>query len=770
MMFKTYQRVSLEIKSPPAGTFIIGRSLIGGTDVLGETGNNWVNLINDAQDLTIERGGTKEGAVTTLDIGLVEATGLDNWSPALLPAVKPNTPIRVVYKEGATGQNKKVLYTGVLQDILVTERKDGHSTIQVTAVDGYASLGNTTRYGAVSDNSAGFENWESRIRRYAQSANTPLNPPDTEASFVNKYYYDTYKAGKNPSAFAARDGWTLFGTAPSGVSGSTAVLLGKGYLDWKPTASTTGTKTIGSDNSWGIERIMFGLTIGRRYMITGRYTELQTGGNTRFNKWDLGVLGIGFTNQPLTSSGVLTYEFVATAKSHTVRFGLQAQSISITATGQTAVAAGFSEIYLWEYPLDNIVLQDVAYEGSLADHFDMACNSVGGVWWVDANNVVQFRTALEASDPVEAAFTDVTDNTPRDVLTARINATTDPWMQSASVTNYAATLTATSYDAPTPVPWGKARHVTWVGNSTNYLGALWNAPVTVTGVVGDVWTASIYVKTNTADTFGLNLMPVFLSIKTYNGSGTQLETVQSGVYNTLPGWQRIDITFTASQAYASIRCALLIGWDGGSSTVAGNYVDVTGLLFERVDTVKTYFDGGSPLNAMKEYAWTGTAGSSPSAEGSYGIGPVVEYTNLSRNFNTKRVVNDLRFNNHGRDAGTGNALDVTIAFKNSTSIASWNQRSQDLETCIKNDGVYAGSATLMAAKIMADTSDTDFTVDSLTFLGHDNPLAACSLDIFSKVSVLRNGNATLHRVTGIRHEFEDDRWFVTLQLTKEEDN
>ena len=54
---------------------------------------------------------------------------------------------------------------------------------------------------------------------------------------------------------------------------------------------------------------------------------------------------------------------------------------------------------------DPYVLQDVAYESTLLNHFDLACNSVGARWYVTKRGAVLFRRAEEDIEP-GARFTD----------------------------------------------------------------------------------------------------------------------------------------------------------------------------------------------------------------------------------------------------------------------------------------------------------------------------------------------------------------------------
>ena len=50
-------------------------------------------------------------------------------------------------------------------------------------------------------------------------------------------------------------------------------------------------------------------------------------------------------------------------------------------------------------------LRSTVYESSLANHFDLACNSVGAAWYVDVNGITRFA-APPSSLPVSAVFSD----------------------------------------------------------------------------------------------------------------------------------------------------------------------------------------------------------------------------------------------------------------------------------------------------------------------------------------------------------------------------
>lgn len=71
-------------------------------------------------------------------------------------------------------EGRAPVFTGSITEVAMTEDRDGHRLMTLTAADGIASLSNTQRYGAVS---TGAELWSQRIARLAKSATTPIALP-----------------------------------------------------------------------------------------------------------------------------------------------------------------------------------------------------------------------------------------------------------------------------------------------------------------------------------------------------------------------------------------------------------------------------------------------------------------------------------------------------------------------------------------------------------------------------------------------------------------
>lgn len=217
------------------------------------------------------------------------------------------------------------------------------------------------------------------------------------------------------------DSWETFGVYPSGVSPVTTEGLRRAVVNaiagapnalLKENNVTTAPKTLTAD-TYGAVRMITGLTVGKTYRLQAEcaLTVSEAIGAATPNVYQLGVQSIGW-GAPVTLALANTkytlpsYEFVATATSHAIGFRL-AEAVTRSSTGELERFAIWG-VTLSEIPSDSgYRLQDVAYESSLLNHFDLACNSVGARWWVDRYGVTQFSADLGDAAPV-ATFSDET--------------------------------------------------------------------------------------------------------------------------------------------------------------------------------------------------------------------------------------------------------------------------------------------------------------------------------------------------------------------------
>jgi hypothetical protein len=109
-----------------------------------------------------------------------------------------------------------------------------------------------------------------------------------------------------------------------------------------------------------------------------------------------------------TSTSLGTIEFVADSTSATIQI-LLAESVPVTGAQAAVEKVAFHGIKLLEMDTDYPQrLRGTVFESNLANHFDLACNSVGATWYVAKDGVTRFRLP-GAQLPVSAVFSDTSD-------------------------------------------------------------------------------------------------------------------------------------------------------------------------------------------------------------------------------------------------------------------------------------------------------------------------------------------------------------------------
>lgn len=240
------------------------------------------------------------------------------------------------------------------------------------------------------------------------------------------------------------DGWASYGSDPSGIDPLVTGGLRRGtILDTTGLIreySCTGSGGPTTSAARGIRRTFTGLTIGETYRLNGSAISM-TATTPQTTKYRWAVVGIGegdwaTISDDETPADLVEYEFEATATSHTVQ--IQADSASWSADGFFE-RVGFYEITLKLIPNPtDYFCQDLDLESSLANHYTVACATVGAAWWVGADNVTRFRQAAD-SPALVATFSDV--DTPGTIPFIDVSAT-------HSTKSIANILTVTNYGRP----------------------------------------------------------------------------------------------------------------------------------------------------------------------------------------------------------------------------------------------------------------------------------------------------------------------------------
>lgn len=294
-------------------------------------------------------------------------------------------------------------FTGNISDLSQSPSYDANGVKQtfttITAVDAIASLANTDRYGAISASGAGYQSWEDRIAQLASSSLVPVNLPGS-SDYTLAVGVDALWGGTTRSGFAS-------GTVTNSYPSSKSVVSAYSRTS-SSTAATTFTPYV--------SREFRNLTVGVTYAFSVAFSA--TGANASSmvdaaavvmdakrnivvqsdpyvmpdNPGDTITVGVTFT----ATSAIMRLGYTALT-AITFASGTGTRSLSLTTTDTVLTRVGDPRGYL---------LQDLALQSNLANHFDIACQSVGAYWWADRDNTIVFARALPSTS--RATFSDTT--------------------------------------------------------------------------------------------------------------------------------------------------------------------------------------------------------------------------------------------------------------------------------------------------------------------------------------------------------------------------
>ncbi|NQW90284.1 hypothetical protein HQQ88_08250 [Curtobacterium sp. VKM Ac-2861] len=295
-------------------------------------------------------------------------------------------------------------FTGTVSDLYQSVELDKstgerHTYTTVEAVDSVQSLANTDRYGVVARNGAGYQSFADRIAQLATSSRVPIDAP----TFPDVTVYDQHEETR-PNWGWSNEWPTLSSPLGWSMEGYDNAFSVYAYdLDWYTPAATDVT---------GLEieqRFIQSLQVGRGHVasLTVEVPELAAVSGLEFVAVWRSASGEtrGESFKP-TAAGVQTLLLRFSPPDPTGKLVvLQRGTARLTApTSRLAVAIKDTRVFRVGAQ-SSYVLQDVAYESTLLNHFDLACNSVGARWSVTKRGNVVFRQQDEDVDPV-ARFSD----------------------------------------------------------------------------------------------------------------------------------------------------------------------------------------------------------------------------------------------------------------------------------------------------------------------------------------------------------------------------
>ncbi|MFF0911982.1 fibronectin type III domain-containing protein, partial [Microbacterium enclense] len=235
------------------------------------------------------------------------------------------------------------------------------------------------------------------------------------------------------------DSWTRLGTIPSSMAAFTAEGLRRGTDDGRQAIWVENLANSASSlpAGVGLQRRVSGLTIGNAYRFTA-YGETADA-DVPAKVYKLRVVGEG--DGPATTLSATgrrslgTVEFVADATSAVLQIML-ASTVTTAGAAESVERVAFTGMRLVELVTDYPVrLRETVYESSLANHFDLVCNSVGGSWYVGQDGVTRFRLP-GAALPTSFVFTDTDDDNALHYIDVSASYDTRGMVNRLDVTNY----------------------------------------------------------------------------------------------------------------------------------------------------------------------------------------------------------------------------------------------------------------------------------------------------------------------------------------------
>jgi len=426
-------RLTLEVLVPPADTeaFLLDESELN-TATLGTRAAalEWVPILNRATGVATRRGASQDSATASIDVGTLSITLLGEVAADL--RIRPSTPIRL--RDTTAGVT---LFTGEVADLSTTHERDlsgGTATTRsrttIAAVDVVQRVANTMRYGAVvgdtgDDTPRTYETFEQRIDRLLGRTGLPYEvAPNEPVEVKHPPTRITLGAPTFEAISGAPDLWT-----PSGPT----VDLSVGTMHWGPESElvgyTAGCRLLDGTHHPGesyVSRPLHNLFPGATYTLTVHNLSGGTGPVA------LGVVGIGYDVRT-AATGPASYTFVATHTTHEVFIGPgntrtipgdwpdimpdlpwtpDMDPVTDPAPGLPYMSVSLSELRMPRG--QDWMLQNIVYESSLANHLDVATNTVRGYWWADRDGVIRAMREPGWAEPV-AIFTDATAGRPNAV-------------------------------------------------------------------------------------------------------------------------------------------------------------------------------------------------------------------------------------------------------------------------------------------------------------------------------------------------------------------
>ena len=674
------------------------------------------------------------------------------------------------YRYEMLPQEPTAVFTGTIADLTQRPEFDKNTGTKRTftsiyAVDAVQPLAATQRYGAIVENGAGHESWEDRIGRLAASSPVPTTIPKA----TGKRWVHAWN-GVNPDGWTWLNGpLTLWTFIIAGAQVPANVWPGRNIIH-ETVRNTSSASVTAAAGALGIQRVISGLTPGATYVVVANATvwENTAAANTSLR---IGVAGVGTGSPavvPQSPSGVTlpSYTFTATGTTHTVQI---TNAVSSPFAPNTFVSWQFNAMGVLQIGVQTPYrLQSTVYESSLASHFDLACNSTGARWWVDSQNVVQFRGFREASAPV-GVWTDNPDDAqtfePAVDEELRRNLFPYPDFEASALGTWSASPAATVVFTPAWKKFGtRSLKVTPSNTGNNSYVTLGQTTLAAYGLVaGKTYTLSAYIYNPVALSGLLSTVARRMIVRFDTGTGATSEAPSAS-----QGASRLSLTFTVPSGATKVSIEL---WNGATNSAA-NLVYWDGILLEEGSDLGEWFSGSTPASGDDTYSWAGTANESASIirrqhPDRYVNNPQFRsYVDVNTAFDTKALVTELTFDQHGMvvEDGEAKALDYKETYRDGPGATRWGVRGGSLGTSLYAGQGFENALSLRAQDVFNEVG-TARTITGFRWNAQEDTAAALSLDIYDRVQVQYGVLPVDAEIISLKHSITHTRWMVDVELT-----
>jgi hypothetical protein len=603
----------------------------------------------------------------------------------------------------------------------------------------------------------------------------------------------TSVASSTVSAFVllpGTDGWENFGTLPANntadldnVPFSPLGVPNTGLRRIITATATGGSYTIGN---FGIQRTLTGLNPGSTYKVNAK-AVLGTAG-MQGNIYRLAVVGkTAGSNLTLTTTpaSFSEYTFSATSDTHVLQMQL-AESYTVSPTGKV------EDVYLYDLTVtkeyDDLTvskgywIQDNLVAGSLADHYKLTMDSIGGYWWVDRNNKTQFSQERIYQVPV-GTFTDGYEDvggvlTPGQSLPGELHYNTiEAGFDTTSIVNDIVVTNEglSPYDGNETLPtawqtsWNQKNDASideWRNRKAELRTNLWldsldnsitNPSGEVAGYYGFRETSTTNSKTRRVKytreglsapavagtkgeyTFVQKCQVAVTSIGTifnFYDNGILIPIESSVAYTAITYQRRISGTNTDQQAYTTIRW-----YDKDEDFISQSNGPTT--TFGAGAWVKTSVFATAPATAV--YAAVQTF--------------ILRSGGGNLSVNARWTVDAIGFyKGDQRTAVTyfdGDFVDTN------GYIYDWLGSKQESASRRSVNKLYT-----RASDILTDYADPELTIKEFEWNAVENPLVAAKMDVGSLLYLKFNGVEDLYRIAGLSHDITPEEWLVKVRIQK----